>query len=162
MNPYIFRHYRFGLGMEKTAAKGYISEKILNFFLGGSIPIYYGSEEVFDIFNKESFIFYDIHNPKLALNTVAYLEGNHSAYMEMRAQPILKDGKNTLRDFFSLNYSIGDGMLRQKILNLIQSLNVTADNSSYKKVPSIIHEYGGMNTSGVNISSYTNVPSIIR
>ena len=48
------------------AVTGYVSEKILNAFFAGGIPIYYGSLEVFDIFNKRAFVYFDIGNPRCA------------------------------------------------------------------------------------------------
>ena len=36
---------------------GYVTEKIVNAFLAGSIPIYWGSRAVLEIFNPESFIY---------------------------------------------------------------------------------------------------------
>jgi hypothetical protein len=36
---------------------GYLTEKIMNVYLGGAIPIYWGSPIVKEIFNPESFIY---------------------------------------------------------------------------------------------------------
>ena len=46
--------YRFALAMENSNMPGYITEKILTAFLVGSIPIYYGTREIFEIFNEVS------------------------------------------------------------------------------------------------------------
>jgi hypothetical protein len=40
--------------MENKRANGYITEKILNTFLAGCIPIYYGTTEILNIFNKKA------------------------------------------------------------------------------------------------------------
>ena len=37
-NDALFRHYRFCLVMENTVKPGYITEKIINAFMGGCIP----------------------------------------------------------------------------------------------------------------------------
>jgi hypothetical protein len=52
-NILVYRQYRFCLVMENSISPGYITEKILNAFLGGCVPIYYGPEDVFDIFNHK-------------------------------------------------------------------------------------------------------------
>lgn len=52
-NGIFFHKYRFALVMENAKTKGYLTEKIANAFLAGSIPIYYGTEEVFDVFNRK-------------------------------------------------------------------------------------------------------------
>ena len=42
--------------MENTISEGYVTEKILNAFLAGSIPIYYGDKLAKEIFNPDSFV----------------------------------------------------------------------------------------------------------
>lgn len=94
---------------------GYITETIALAFAAGCVPLYFGWEGVFEIFNPRSFIFYDINNPKSAFEKVAYLEANQSAYQEMLAEPIFKDGNRTINRWFSLSDDIGDGSLKKKI-----------------------------------------------
>ena len=65
-------------------------------FLGNTIPIYYGTTDVFKLFNKNAFIYYDIHDPQPALDRIRYLETNLAAYAEVVAQPILANGEQTL------------------------------------------------------------------
>jgi len=98
-----FGAYRFCLVSEKQNAPGYISEKILNAFLARciSIPIYYGEPFVFQIFNRDAFIYYDIASPQAALDRVRHLESNTLAYAHVMAQPILANGRQTMEDFFS-------------------------------------------------------------
>jgi len=74
--------YRFALVMANRKHTGYITEKIINAFLGGAIPIYYGTIEVFDIFHRDAFVYYDIDNPRPALGQIAYIDGNQTAYNE--------------------------------------------------------------------------------
>jgi len=62
--------------------------------------IYYGSREVFDIFNPKSFIYYDIDKPQLALDEISRLESNSSAYDEVMAEPILLEGNKTIQSTF--------------------------------------------------------------
>ena len=45
--------------MENTYKKGYISEKILNAFIGGTVPIYYGHEDVL-AYSTEKLLFISI------------------------------------------------------------------------------------------------------
>jgi hypothetical protein len=112
----LYRQYRFCLVMENSVAPGYITEKILSAFLGGCIPIYYGSEEIFDVFNRNAFVFYDIHNPSPALERIRYLEENETAYLQVsRDEPILAHGSLTIDKFFSLDDAVGNGTLKRKI-----------------------------------------------
>ena len=89
---YPFTRYRFSLCMENRKAPGYITEKILMGFLAGTIPVYYGTEEIFDIFNRNAFIYYDVENPKDAIAKIRFLEENPDEYEKMLNEPILNTG----------------------------------------------------------------------
>jgi Glycosyltransferase family 10 (fucosyltransferase) C-term len=112
----LFQQYRYCLVLENLDKSGYITEKIVFAFLGGCVPIYYGTTEVFDIFNKDAFIYYDIHNPEHALEQIRYMEiENRTAYDEMLSQPILANGRATVERYFSLQDDIGGGKLIRRI-----------------------------------------------
>ena len=111
----MFTEYRFALVMENTATANYITEKPLNGFLGGTIPVYFGTTDVFKVFNKRAFIYYDIANPQLAVDRIAHLEKNNTAYAEVLGQPILADG--ALENYFSLSDDFGGGKLKRGILD---------------------------------------------
>mmetsp|Transcript_55658 Transcript_55658/g.67107 ORF Transcript_55658/g.67107 Transcript_55658/m.67107 type:complete len:405 (+) Transcript_55658:91-1305(+) len=115
----ILQFYRFALVMENQQSDGYVTEKILNAFLGGSIPIYFGTTEIFEMFNPNAFIYYDIDNPQPALDRVAYLESNKTAYESMlNDEPILADGHHTIERFFSFGY-FGEGTLGRRIRSMM-------------------------------------------
>jgi hypothetical protein len=117
-NHIVFQPYRFALVMENKPAKGYITEKILNAFLAGCIPIYFGTREVFNIFNKRAFIWYDINYPKAALDRIAYLEENRTAYDEVIKEPILAN-EDVIRKYFSWNDELGGGDLKWFIRDML-------------------------------------------
>jgi len=118
-NRKLYHDYRFALVLENTKADGYISEKILNAFLSGTIPIWYGTTDIFTIFNRRAFIYYDIDNPKAALDQVAYLEQNRTAYRLMLDEPILADGERTLERWFSFTDNVGKGFLKRRIRSML-------------------------------------------
>jgi hypothetical protein len=105
--------------MENRNAKGYITEKILNAFMAGCIPIYYGTPDVFDIFNKRAFIWYDVKDPQSALDRIAYLEENRTAYDEVLKEPILAHGEETIRKYFSWNDELGHGAIKWHIRDML-------------------------------------------
>mmetsp|Transcript_33165 Transcript_33165/g.40131 ORF Transcript_33165/g.40131 Transcript_33165/m.40131 type:complete len:140 (+) Transcript_33165:3-422(+) len=105
--------------MENKKHPGFISEKIMNSFLSGSIPIWYGSTEIFSIFNRKSFIYYDIDDPKAAVNKIAYLEYNRTAYDEMLDEPILVEGGTTINQWFSFSDKLGDASLKKRIRSMM-------------------------------------------
>ena len=48
--------YKFSIAMENSEGDGYISEKIVDSFLAGTIPIYYGDYMIDEYINPKSFI----------------------------------------------------------------------------------------------------------
>jgi hypothetical protein len=80
-----------------------------------SLPIYYGTREVFDIFDEDSFIFYDIEDPDRALNLIRYLENNQTEYERRLSAPVFKNGVDTVDKYFSFIPSIGRGTLNKRI-----------------------------------------------
>eukprot|EP00533_Pseudo-nitzschia_delicatissima_P012002 CAMPEP_0197270032 /NCGR_PEP_ID=MMETSP1432-20130617/6560_1 /TAXON_ID=44447 /ORGANISM="Pseudo-nitzschia delicatissima, Strain UNC1205" /LENGTH=238 /DNA_ID=CAMNT_0042735275 /DNA_START=49 /DNA_END=765 /DNA_ORIENTATION=- len=119
-NVDFYSGFRFCLVMEHAKEPAYVTEKILMAFLGGCIPIYYGSELVFDIFNRDSFVYYDIENPQPAIDLVQKLEENPSEYSKMLRKPILANGDETVAEFFSFSDDIGGGRLKTKIRNKLK------------------------------------------
>jgi hypothetical protein len=118
-NYHHYGKYRFCLVLENTKHDGYITEKILLAFMGGCIPIYWGTTEVFRMFNPNAFVYYDVHDPQPALERVRYLEYNATAYDEVMAEPILANGNATLEEYFSMMDELGGGKIKQKIRHLL-------------------------------------------
>ena len=80
------------------------------------MPIYWGTEEVFNVFNRNAFLYYQ---PGLTANQIRILEENHTAYEEYMASPILANGNETLKHFFSLRDDVGDGVLKNRIRSML-------------------------------------------
>eukprot|EP00591_Stephanopyxis_turris_P006866 CAMPEP_0195518732 /NCGR_PEP_ID=MMETSP0794_2-20130614/13581_1 /TAXON_ID=515487 /ORGANISM="Stephanopyxis turris, Strain CCMP 815" /LENGTH=433 /DNA_ID=CAMNT_0040647753 /DNA_START=87 /DNA_END=1388 /DNA_ORIENTATION=+ len=118
-NYEFFSDYRFALVMENAVRDGYITGNIMNAFLSGSIPIWYGTRDVFKVFNANAFVYYDVENPQAAYEQIHHLETNQLAYEEMLSQPILANGAKTMEDFFSLVDVVGHGHLKKKIRNMM-------------------------------------------
>jgi len=51
-----YKDYSFVIAMENCKKNGYVTEQIINAFYSGAIPIYWGSNNVNDFFNKKAFI----------------------------------------------------------------------------------------------------------
>mmetsp|Transcript_9217 Transcript_9217/g.13424 ORF Transcript_9217/g.13424 Transcript_9217/m.13424 type:complete len:395 (+) Transcript_9217:85-1269(+) len=118
-NSDFYHDYRFALVMENKNHDGYVSEKIVNAFLGGVVPIYYGTPDIFKLFNRKAFIYYDIEKPQEAWKQIQYLENNKTAYEEMLAEPILANGMETMSEYFSLEDDFGHGKLKNKIRSMM-------------------------------------------
>ena len=48
--------YKFSIAMENSNGDGYISEKIVDSFISGTIPIYYGSYMIDEYINPKAYI----------------------------------------------------------------------------------------------------------
>ena len=85
------------------------------------IRIYYGTIEIFDIFNPKSFIYYDIHDPAPALKKIEMLENNEFEFAKVMAAPILLEGNATFQKYFSLSDEImPNAKLKKEIRNMIK------------------------------------------
>ncbi len=117
-NYRLYRNYRFCLVLENERRLGYITEKILMAFLGGCVPIWYGTTEIWDMFHPDTFLYVNLSDPasvKTLVQRVEELERNASAYQAMFQHALLANGKVTLEKYFSLDESIGNGRLKHEI-----------------------------------------------
>jgi hypothetical protein len=119
-NYKLFSQYRFCLVLENGKHPGYVTEKVLYALLGGCLPIWYGTTDVWNIFHKDSFIYVNVTDPvsidKL-VRQVRYLEDNQTAYDEFFQHSILANDSDSsiLEQFFSLDDTIGNGRLKHEI-----------------------------------------------
>ncbi|KAL7466773.1 hypothetical protein ACHAXS_013560 [Conticribra weissflogii] len=121
-----YSNYRFCLVMEHSydpEVPYYVTEKILLAFVGGCIPVYYGNPDIiFDMFNKKAFVFFNVSDPMPSLELVNSLENNRHKYDEMMSEPILANGNETVKKYFSFSDDIADGWLKYQFrskLNLL-------------------------------------------
>ena len=93
--PEIYKDYKFGLAMENTDEEYYITEKIMNVFLGGAIPIYWGTSKVKEIFNPESFIYINdyISFEECAKDIIA-ISNDEERYKTIQNAPIFIENTN--------------------------------------------------------------------
>ena len=52
-----YKQFKFVMAIENSYHEGYITEKIMLPFMAGSIPIYYGSNKIKELFNDKSFFY---------------------------------------------------------------------------------------------------------
>ncbi len=119
-NLELYSRYRYALVMENSNdATGYVSEKILHAFLAGTVPIYFGSRLVFDIFNAKAFVFFDLDAPQKAVSQIQFYEQNPAQYVEMLNAPILANGQMTIEKYFSWDETVGSGLLKSRIREMM-------------------------------------------
>jgi hypothetical protein len=64
--------YKFSIAMENSEGQGYISEKIFDSFIAGTIPIYYGGYMLDEFINPKSYIL--IKNEEDMLKKIEYIK----------------------------------------------------------------------------------------
>lgn len=98
----IYSQYKFVLAMENTCSHGYITEKIINAFYSGAIPIYWGSSNINDFFNEKAFI--NVNNFNSFEECVDYVISlDDETIKKMSQEPIYKD--NDLINLFNEEYN---------------------------------------------------------
>ena len=86
--------YKFSLAMENTRADGYISEKIIDAFLAGNIPIYYGDYMIEEYINPKAFIL--IRGKEDMMEKIEYIkkiDNDDELYRSILREKVLIDDK---------------------------------------------------------------------
>lgn len=84
------RKCKFTLCFESTKSGGFVTEKITDAFYADTIPVYFGSEEVFNIYNKDAMIFCASRDDfDATIKKIIELDKNDDKFLEMANQPIL-------------------------------------------------------------------------
>ncbi|MBO5525867.1 MAG: hypothetical protein J5993_03875 [Clostridia bacterium] len=82
--------HKFSLCSENSAHPGYITEKIVQAFAAGTIPIYWGAPDVGEIFNKKAMVFAgDYNSPEEVARRVAEIDADDELYLSMLREPAL-------------------------------------------------------------------------
>jgi hypothetical protein len=96
-----YKNYKFVIAMENCKQEGYITEKIVNAFYSGAIPIYWGSSTITEFFNERAFL--NVSNfPSLEKCVEYAVNMNEAERAKMLAEPIYK--QSDLLNIFNTNY----------------------------------------------------------
>ena len=102
----ILSQYKFIICCENTKIATYSTEKIVNPYLSGTIPIYWGSENIKNIFNIESMLFLEDETEQSIiklLKNIIDLDNDEQKYLEFINRPIFtQDNIN----YWNENYTI--------------------------------------------------------
>lgn len=91
------KNYKFSLAVENTSRKGYVSEKIIEAWAAGTIPIYYGAEDIAEIFNEEAFINCGkAENIQEVIQKIEMIDQNDALYTKMMGEPIVRKDSRAL------------------------------------------------------------------
>ena len=84
--------YKFSIAMENTNGDGYISEKIIDSFISGTIPIYYGDYMVDEYINPKSYILIKgARDMKKKINYIKLIDNNDTLYKNILKEKVIID-----------------------------------------------------------------------
>ena len=85
-------HYKFSICFENSKTQGYISEKLVDAFNAGTIPIYYGDDTVLELLNNRSYIHVkDEADFKEKIELIKKIDNNDTLYNKMIREKIVID-----------------------------------------------------------------------
>ena len=112
-----YKDYKFVFAIENGNRKGYITEKIINAYYSGAIPIYYGCEEINDFFNPKSFI--NVSSFDSLEDCVDYvINMKEEDILEMTKQKIFNEHNEIVN---MLNENNNDNPVLKKYINLFNN-----------------------------------------
>jgi hypothetical protein len=114
-----YSNYAFIICMENNIENGYITEKILNGYKSGSIPIYWGdSKTVKKLFNPKSFIcINDYNTSEECIDYILNLYNDKTNLIKMANEPMFTD--NIIPDILQIDNYDNPPLYYKKISNLI-------------------------------------------
>ena len=120
-NGTFFEDYKFIIAMENKYKKGYLTEKILNAYLNGAIPIYWGcSDSVSKFFNKDTYIdLRDFASPEDCIKYILDLSQDKEKMLHIQKKNIFKNGKIPEMFKFYDSSSVYNQEVREKIKILL-------------------------------------------
>jgi hypothetical protein len=95
-NPHIMdiiRDYKFMICMENTQCDNYWTEKLINGYIGNTIPIYWGDPNICDIFNEKSFININKLGIEKGIETIKNLDSNDMMYNDIHNEVPITNNK---------------------------------------------------------------------
>ena len=104
------KQYKFSIAFENAVSRGYTTEKIIQAFSAGTIPIYYGNPLVAKEFNSKAFInCHEFGSFDEVIDKVKEIDSNPDLYDSMMREPIftdIDDRQDSLKDYRKFIYNI--------------------------------------------------------
>jgi hypothetical protein len=98
--------YKFSMAVENSSHKGYCTEKIVQAFAAGTIPIYWGDTDVGIYFNEKAFI--NCHRYESLddmLKAVKEIDNDDEKYQTMLKEPVITD-ENQMLEAYDRSFEI--------------------------------------------------------
>ena len=105
------KKYKFSIAYENSSYPGYCTEKLMQAFAAGNVPIYWGDSTAVQEFNEKAFINCCGLTPEQAVEKVKEYDNDDERYLNMLREKTLLDDKlreRTLKEFEDFLYNIFD------------------------------------------------------
>jgi len=117
----LYQNYKFVLALENGVEIGYVTEKILNPILAGSIPIYQGPSDIFNIFNKKRMIYIpDFKKEKDLIEHIRKIDNDDNLYRQIIEENIFVDDSylnwDNFENYLSIQLQKSLGLIGRNIL----------------------------------------------
>jgi len=87
-----FKDYKFFISMENTEGDGYATEKIVDSFISGTIPIYYGSYVIEEYINPKSYIYIrGLEDIKEKIEYIKKIDNDEKLYKSILKEKVIID-----------------------------------------------------------------------
>ena len=100
------KRYKFNLCFEnsfdETSDTIYITEKLINAYVYGTVPIYWGSDKVTKWFNEKAFVNCHGKSSSEIVELIKRIDSDNDLYFEMLSQPLFKEEYRNI-DFHKMN-----------------------------------------------------------
>ncbi|MCM1538314.1 MAG: glycosyltransferase family 10 [bacterium] len=85
------KRYKFSLTCENSSFKGYATEKLVDAFAAGTIPIYWGDPDIKELFNEKAFISCaDYADDEELVHAIREIDKDEARYLSMVHEPALR------------------------------------------------------------------------
>lgn len=136
-NPIVKREflkdYKFSIAFENNSVKNYVTEKIIDAFMAGNIPIYWGCPNIAEYFNPDSFVnVHDYDSIEDAVARVREIDTNPDLYEQYRNAVIVPEDSRL--------YEVIAGA-RARVEHIVQQALIRQNRSFLLKLLSRIYGY---------------------
>ena len=124
------KEYKFSIAMENSEGDGYISEKIYDSFISGTIPIYYGDYMIDEYINPKSYILIRGKNDMYEkIKFIKKIDNDDNLYKKILNEKIFTDTKfkgkiENLKIEFLMNIFEQDKNKAKRVDNYHSKLNI--------------------------------------
>lgn len=102
------KEYKYSFAFENSSFKDYVTEKIVDAWAAGTIPIYWGAPNIGEYFNPKAFInCNNMDSPSELISVIEEIENDKEKYLAIMQEPILSPNSkmiDMLKDDYLENF----------------------------------------------------------